>query len=109
MHTAYCATTGANGTLITTGWDYNDNGIPYLTLTVRDSSADGHHVRVRLVTSHVDGKTYFPWHANYDGAGSAKTFESYVSGYGTISGAAIQVARFEGDTLLNYCTEWASD
>ncbi len=107
-HTAECSTTGANGSLITTGWNYNDRSIPNLALTVRDSSADGHHVQIRLVAQYPDTYSYFPWHADYDGAGSSKEFDSYVPQGGTISDVGLQVATYEGSTQLSHCTKWVS-
>ena len=103
---AACATTGANGSLVIDGWDPGDKDIPYVSMAVADSSADRHHVRIRLVISDVVGdKTYFQWHANYDGKGTVKGWVTEAHSPGNIYGVGIDVARFEGDRLLNSCTD----
>ncbi|MFJ9345150.1 hypothetical protein [Streptomyces sp. NPDC101237] len=108
VHTASCSATGSSGSLITTGWDYNDNSIPNLSLTLKDTLADGHHVQIRLVVQYPDTVSYFPWHSNYNGAGTTVQFNSYVASGGTITDAGVQVATYEGSTQLSYCTKWVS-
>jgi hypothetical protein len=76
MHTASCSATGSSGSLITTGWDYNDKSIPNLSLTLKDTLADGHHTQIRLVVQYPDSVGYFPWHYDYDGAGTTLQFSS---------------------------------
>ncbi|MDT0478049.1 hypothetical protein RM863_38635 [Streptomyces sp. DSM 41014] len=104
--TASCSTTGAKG-YSTTAW----TGDPYqeqsVTLGVTDTSADGHHVRVRYLTQQQSGATrYWQWHSNTDGNGTSKTwYTSAKSDYG-IWGFGVEIARFEGDTLLNSCVDW---
>ncbi|MEU6538869.1 hypothetical protein [Streptomyces sp. NPDC047000] len=107
-HIAGCSTTGASGTVNTSGWDYGDNSIPSLTLTVWDTESDGHHAQIRLVAQYPDTVSFFPWHSNYDGYATSKEFDSYVAAGGSISDVGIQVARYEGSTQLNHCTKWVS-
>ncbi|MFI6468021.1 hypothetical protein [Streptomyces sp. NPDC050528] len=109
VHTAECSATGSSGSVITTGWDYNDRSIPNLTLTVRDTLTDGHHASIRLLVQYTDSVGYYPWHANYNGAGSTVEFNSYVPTGGTIFDVGLQVGTFEGDDLKYYCTQWVSD
>jgi len=108
QHYASCYTTGSSGSAATTGWDYTDAGIPKVVLKVYDEAADGHHVRVRLVASYADSKQYFQWRANYDGYGTYKSWETYVSGSGNIFDVAVQVATYEGNEQLSSCTKWVS-
>ncbi|MEU5307811.1 hypothetical protein [Streptomyces sp. NPDC021562] len=105
-HFAGCDTTGASGTVNTSGWDYEDTSIPSVDLTVWDTKADGHHVAIRLVTAYTDGYIYFPWHADYDGYATSKEVNSSVAKGGNIFNVGIQVGTFEGNTLLNHCTKW---
>ncbi|MGW0854083.1 hypothetical protein [Streptomyces sp. NPDC002690] len=104
--TSTCSTTGGSGSTVAT---YTDD--PYdevkVTLRVTDTLADGHHVRVRLITKNVSGVSVnWPWHSNTDGANTTVVWSTTAqSGYG-IYGQGVQVARFEGETLLNYCTRW---
>ncbi|MFE2420464.1 hypothetical protein [Streptomyces hokutonensis] len=107
VHTAECAATGSQGSLITTGWDYNDFGIPNLTMTVRDTGADGHHVQIRLLVGYADTTDYLKWHYDYDGAGSSTVVNSYVpAGGGQIADVGIEVATYEGSSLVSHCISW---
>ncbi|WP_405938021.1 hypothetical protein OG338_16375 [Streptomyces sp. NBC_00726] len=101
-----CKTTGATGNANIIGWKSLDKGIPGVEMSVYDSLADGHHASVRLgVTYYRGGITYYPWHANNNGAGTWKTFSSSVpKGSNEIAAVWVQVARFEGSTLLNVCS-----
>ncbi len=51
---------------------------------VKDTPADGHHVRARLYVVHADETYYFPWRENDEGNGVTKTWDAYVSGPGNI-------------------------
>ncbi|WP_326721636.1 hypothetical protein OHT59_21595 [Streptomyces sp. NBC_00243] len=105
-----CSSTGVVGSLYTTGWDYNEKTIPYVSLAVSDSLADGHHVAVRLVTvgQTDDDVTYFPWHHYYGGQGGATAWETSATTARPIAGFRLEAARFEGSTLLNYCAAKAA-
>jgi hypothetical protein len=99
-----CTTTGAFGRGVVEGWSEGDYDIPSVSLSASDTLADGHHVRVRLVTDGYGGnRTYFPWHANYDGASTTLYWYSSASVNYAISGVSVQVARYEGDDQLNFC------
>ncbi|MFF9485726.1 hypothetical protein [Streptomyces sp. NPDC014676] len=104
-YSASCSTTGATGSAAISGWEWGQAGIPDVTLKVKDTLADGHHVRVRLYVVYADETYYFPWRENYDGNGATKTWDTYVSGPGNIFDAGVQVARYEGNDQLNYCTQ----
>ncbi|GAA2523704.1 hypothetical protein GCM10010423_16120 [Streptomyces levis] len=110
QHYASCFTSpvGASGSVSTSGWDYGGRSIPSLTMKVYDEASDDHHVRIRLVVSYADSYGYFPWHANYDGYGTYKSFPSYVSEGGNIFDVGIQAAVFEGSKKLDHCTKWVS-
>ncbi|GGQ62799.1 hypothetical protein GCM10010496_27760 [Streptomyces asoensis] len=73
-----------------------------------DTSADGHHVRVRLITKDSTGTIkYWAWHANYNGAGSTQSWDFTATDRGGFFDMGVQVGRFEGDTILNACANWA--
>lgn len=81
--------------------------MPDVVLKVYDELPDSRHVRIRLVVSYMaGGTTYFPWHANYDGYGTYKETDTSVSGNAQIGNAAVQVARYDGNVQVNYCTAW---
>ncbi|MFJ9894015.1 hypothetical protein ACIQPR_11865 [Streptomyces sp. NPDC091280] len=109
--TASCSTTGARGSMGATyptgdNWMYKEFSI---ALSVTDTSADGHHVRVRLLTKGVgtDATTTWKWHSLTSGSGQTLTLStSAQSDYG-IWATGVEVARFEGDTKLNSCTDWS--
>jgi hypothetical protein len=76
-------------------------------MSVSDTAADGHHVRMRLITkNHVGTIKYWAWHANYGGAGTEKWLDTYAKEDSGIFDAGIQIGRFEGDTILNACAKW---
>ncbi|WP_043675951.1 hypothetical protein [Streptomyces xylophagus] len=87
-------------------WMYGEFKI---ALSVTDTSADGHHVRVRLLTKGVgsNATTTWKWHSLTSGAGETLTLSTTAgSDYG-IWTTGVEVARFEGDTKLNSCTDWS--
>lgn len=103
-----CSTTGAWGSYAVSGYEYGKAGIPDITLKAKDTLADGHHVAVRFVTAYADTETTWPWHHNYSGEGWTAVWDTSISGGGQIYGVRVQVGRFEGDSLLNYCSSsWA--
>ncbi|MFC8348783.1 hypothetical protein [Streptomyces sp. NPDC057280] len=109
-YTAACHATGVNGSLYSTGWDYGEEKIPYISLVVSDSAADGHHVAIRLVTYGFapDDVVYWPWHHYYGGNGGTGSWETSATTGRDLVGFAIQAATFEGSTRLNYCEDSAS-
>jgi hypothetical protein len=109
--TASCSTTGARGSMgadYPSGehWEYDEFKI---ALSVTDTSADGHHVRVRLLTKAIgtDAVTPWKWHPLYAGAGETLTLNTTAQTSWGIWATGVEVARFEGDTKLNSCTDWS--
>ncbi|MFD4814786.1 hypothetical protein ACFWNS_40230, partial [Streptomyces sp. NPDC058418] len=81
-----------------------------VTLRVTDTSADGHHVRERFLNKGSGGVEVVPWQwrSNTSGANTTKEWDSTAQSTNGIYEVGVEVARFEGDTLLNSCTDWAS-
>ncbi|MFE3144824.1 hypothetical protein [Streptomyces scopuliridis] len=106
MATASCSTAGASGSSKTVKYSNPRDELP-VTLSVKDTSADGHHVRVRFLNKSDGGSIRkWKWRSNKDGNGTTKVWEtSAQSSYG-IYEKGVEVARFEGDRLLNSCTDW---
>jgi hypothetical protein len=101
-----CNTTGASGG-ITVNDFYGATDEINLSMSVDDTAADGHHVRIRLVTkNHAGTVKYWSWHANYDGQGTSKQWKTYAHEDSGIFDVGIQVARYEGSSRLNSCTKW---
>ncbi|MFJ3434297.1 hypothetical protein ACIPMU_12155 [Streptomyces cyaneofuscatus] len=105
--TYHCFTTGAGGATTVQNWHVGESGKNIgVHLGVHDNKADGHHVRIRLVGKKIGGTPVnYKWRANYDGNGSYKAWDTYFLNTGMLM-VGVQVARFEGDTLLNSCTDW---
>lgn len=105
---AFCNTTGASGGL--TVYDYaGATDRIDLGMSVHDLKSDSHHVSIRLVTKNYAGTVkYWSWHKNTSGNGTTKSWKTYAKDDSGIFDAGIQVGRFEGGTLLNYCTKWGS-
>ncbi|MFJ8795147.1 hypothetical protein [Streptomyces sp. NPDC102462] len=111
-----CSTTGATGYAAVSGqYGLNDprsrGQVWTVTLQVKDTASDGHHVRIRLLTRRyeaLDAIRYWTWHPNYDGYGTTRTFnttaQDTVDG---VSGIGIEAATFEGTRRLHSCTDWA--
>ncbi|MFE4369898.1 hypothetical protein ACFRMN_17030 [Streptomyces sp. NPDC056835] len=106
VDTAACATTGANGSLTTPSFHSQDKRVD-VTIAVYDSLADGHHVRIRVVGKTIGGTPVnFQWRQNTGGEGTVKSWTTYAEYSSGLINVGLQVARFEGDTLLNSCTDW---
>jgi hypothetical protein len=103
---AECSTTGAWG-YVYADWYGADDRIDF-QMTFMDTLADDHHARARLVTKDVNGvRKNWPWHKDLGGANSGGVdYNSYAINDSGIFDWGVQVARFEGDTLLNSCTDW---
>ncbi|MET9392003.1 hypothetical protein ABZY20_16580 [Streptomyces sp. NPDC006624] len=101
-----CATNGASGSIATSGWSAGGRSVPSLVMKIYDDKPDGHHVRIRAIASHADTKTYYSWHKNTDGWGTYRTIDTYIPSGAQIYSVGVQVATFEGDTLLYSCTRW---
>ncbi|SCK37698.1 hypothetical protein YUYDRAFT_04526 [Streptomyces sp. ScaeMP-e48] len=105
--TYHCFTTGAGGVATVQNWHVGESGKNIgVYLVVNDNKADGHHVRVRLVGKKIGGTPVnWQWRANYGGNGTDKSWNTHFLNTGMLM-VGVQVARFEGDTLLNSCTDW---
>ncbi|MET8692869.1 hypothetical protein ABZV65_10015 [Streptomyces bauhiniae] len=105
---ARCNTTGASGGVTVDNFSGATDEIKFF-MGVDDTLADGHHARIRLITKNAAGKNkYWAWHADYGGAGTSKEIRSYAHDDSGIFDVGIQVARFEGSSLLNSCTKWTT-
>ncbi|MEU8711164.1 hypothetical protein [Streptomyces sp. NPDC048663] len=109
--TASCSTTGARGSMGATyptgdNWQYAEFKI---ALSVTDTAADGHHVAVRLLTKAIgtDAVTKWSWHSLLTGKGDTLTLSTTAQTSWGIWATGVEVARFEGDTKLNSCTDWS--
>ncbi|MGW0967276.1 hypothetical protein [Streptomyces sp. NPDC002516] len=108
--TASCSTTGARGSAgikSPTGdlWNY---GTFKLAMSVTDTSADGHHVQIRFLSKEVgnSGTVKWPWHSLTSGSGDTYTFSTTAQDDYGITDTGVEVARYEGSTFLNSCTDW---
>ncbi|WP_371547959.1 hypothetical protein OG266_21995 [Streptomyces sp. NBC_00554] len=109
--TASCSTTGARGSMGATyptgdQWPYKEFKI---ALSVTDTSADGHHVRVRFLSKAVgtSATTTWAWHSLTSGSGETLTLSTTAQTSWGIEATGVEVARFEGSTKLNSCTDWS--
>lgn len=76
--------------------------------TLSDIEPDGHHARIRLISKqHNNARKNWPWRKNTTGSGTTKTWRSSASDSAGLFEIGVQVARFEGNRLLNSCTDWA--
>ena len=56
----------------------------------------------------VNGKTKrWPWRANTKGDGKSREWRTTAKNDRGIFAVGVQVARFEGATILNSCVDWA--
>ncbi|MFD5232298.1 hypothetical protein ACFWJ5_27985 [Streptomyces qaidamensis] len=107
--TAYagCTTTGASGAVKITNW-HGPAAKVGLEFNLSDISPDDHHVRIRLVSEQYNGKRVnWPWRKNFGGSGTTENWTSSASDDAGLFEIGVQVARFEGEKLLNSCTDWA--
>ncbi|MFF6876778.1 hypothetical protein ACFY9S_15865 [Streptomyces sp. NPDC012474] len=106
--TAYagCTTTGASGAVKITNW-HGPGARVGLEFNLSDIEPDNHHVRIRLISEQYNGKRVnWPWRKNFGGSGTTETWTSSASDDAGLHELGVQVARFEGDRLLNSCTDW---
>lgn len=83
----------------------NSTTLTDVGLTVWDTSADGHHVGVRLVTRRSNGTNhYWSWHELYAGSGTHDSWKTSATDSGGIEKVWEEVAVFEGDSKLGSCT-----
>jgi hypothetical protein len=102
----WCSTTGANGGVTIYNW--TDPGAKVvLDIGLRDTKADDHHVRIRILSEQHNGKiVYWPWRKHMGGAGTGEQWGTTASDDAGLFEMGVQVARFEGDKMLNSCTDW---
>lgn len=80
-----------------------------LRFEITDDARDGHHARARFITVDGTGTTrYWKWHANYEGVGTIIVKTTAQEPERGIFKSGVQVARAEGSTILNSCTDWTS-
>ncbi len=104
---AGCTATGVSGTVNVEGYTAGSHNYPSVYLSVADTKADRHHVRVRFVSLSVGGPhTYYPWRALYDGNGTSKGWSTSAYSPATTAGFAVQAAVYEGDNQITYCTDY---
>lgn len=104
---AGCTTTGASGNVTITNWTDPSQKVG-LALELKDTAADAHHVRIRIVSQQHDGKRVnWPWRKNLSGSGTTANWTTTADDARGLHELGVQVARFEGETLLNSCTDWA--
>ncbi|NWF27793.1 hypothetical protein HW130_16230 [Streptomyces sp. PKU-EA00015] len=101
-----CSTTGASG-----GYDFSNYYGPdarvKLSFRLYDTQADGHHVRIRLISKNVHGTIKrWGWRSHTGGSGTSQTWETYAEDSSGLFDIGVEVARFEGNTMLNQCFDW---
>ncbi|MBJ7905473.1 hypothetical protein [Streptomyces sp. NPDC004100] len=104
---AACSVTGASGSLTFTNWTAHHVDIKGW---VKDTSADGHHVAIRLysIDDHTGWVTDWPWHANSNGNGTTLSFSTYASPSGdALDYIGAQVAVMEGSKIVRTCSDAA--
>jgi hypothetical protein len=101
-----CSTTGASGTAHIWAWYVGITSVP-LDFNVDDTLADDHHVQIRVIAKDLNTNIiYYPWHKVYTGYGTGASYSSTAKFSAGLGDLGIEVARFEGDTMLNYCRDW---
>ncbi|MFF8096018.1 hypothetical protein [Streptomyces sp. NPDC016675] len=102
-----CSTTGASGSISITNWS-NPGANVGISIDLTDTSSDGHHVQIRVISQQYDGKRVnWSWRKNTSGAGTTKEWSTTAYDDRGLHEMGVQVARFEGGTMLNSCTKWA--
>ncbi|MCL6733172.1 hypothetical protein [Streptomyces neyagawaensis] len=86
-------------------WPYAEFKV---ALSVTDTVADDHHVRVRFLHKPVGSQQVFTWswHSLTSGKGDTLTLSTTAQAEGGIAETGVEVARFEGNRKLNSCTDW---
>ncbi|MEE1771631.1 hypothetical protein PUR34_26630 [Streptomyces sp. JV185] len=101
-----CSTAGSSGSIKIENWT-GPGATVKLTISLYDTAADGHHSRIRLVSKDTFGKIHnWSWRMNYDGQGNGKTWTTTASHTNGLFELGVNVATFEGDTMLNACSDW---
>lgn len=82
--------------------------VPEVKLHVGDSKRDGAHMRVRLVTKNHEGTNkYWQWRKLTSGFNNIKGWTTSAREPSGIFNVGVQVARYDGNTYLNHCSDWA--
>ncbi|MGA6160409.1 hypothetical protein ACPEIC_44635 [Stenotrophomonas sp. NPDC087984] len=101
-----CSTTGASGGIAVYNFHGSTSHIK-VYFRIKDNLADGHHVRIRLITKRADDSTvYWRWHSEYGGKGGDWEFQAPATDNRGIFDVGLQVARAEGSRILNFCSKW---
>ncbi|MFF7446079.1 MULTISPECIES: hypothetical protein [unclassified Streptomyces] len=106
---ASCITNGADGSSNVRWWGGITEEVS-VSLNVNDLRADGNHVAVRLLTHDSNGDRHnWSWHHWYGGKDTGHYWDTTAQDSSKgIRDAGVQVARFEGDNLLDSCTSWGN-
>ncbi|MER5395904.1 hypothetical protein [Streptomyces sp. NPDC002599] len=108
LTTLSCSTTGAFGQLSSTNWRSGTTGEFDVTMSVTDTKADDHHVRVRLVGKTIGAtRVNWPWHSVTGGLGSEDAWARPAQNSAGVIDIGVQVARYEKSEYMNSCTDWA--
>jgi hypothetical protein len=102
-----CHTYGATGDMEYDGWSVGTRSTIDLGLSVVDTNADGNHVRIRFVSKYYSGDVhYWGWRSWTGGSGAGQAWYTTAQDSAGMYAIGIQVARFEGSTMLNSKTCW---
>lgn len=103
-----CSTSGGFGGVTVDHPPGATDYVPRVVLYVSDSARDGAHMRVRLVTENHEGKNkYWPWRKLTSGFNNTKDWVTSAKESSGIFHVGVQVARYDGNTYLNHCSDWA--
>lgn len=102
-----CTTKGAEGFIYIPKFDGPVTSLK-LEWHITDILADDHHARIRFLSKQHNGKIhYWPWHKAMGGKGDHQYAPTTANDDYGIFDVGAEVARFEGNTKLNSCVEWA--
>ncbi|MEV1081670.1 hypothetical protein AB0I98_26055 [Streptomyces sp. NPDC050211] len=96
---ASCSVTGGTGSA---SWTWvSRTKINPLTITVKDTKADGYHPAVRLVTYTGSTVKHWSWHHVYGGNGASETWHTSAEDSRGIKHAGVEVQLYDGSTEVN--------
>lgn len=94
---------------LTVQWSNGATSQP-VTFSVSDTLSDGHPVEIRVIGKNQVGTPLsWPWHKVTSGWATGKSWSSTASYDGGIYDIGLQVARYEGGSILNSCTSNLKD
>ncbi|MFJ5774834.1 hypothetical protein [Streptomyces sp. NPDC093094] len=96
---ASCSVTGGTGSASWT-WASRTKLNP-LSITVKDTKADGYHPAVRLVTYTGSTVKTWSWHHVYGGSGASETWNTYAEDTRGIKHAGVEVQLYDGSAEVN--------